>query len=497
MFKALHRIRRGGAALAARMIPDSDGHGVLDDHQIVNVAAMAIPQSPGLCVFDEQGAGKTVTFIFAFDLLVERDQADAAIIVAPKSMIGEWPRDLTRFRRGLYRTSVLTGSERERRRLLAEGSDIFVTNFEAAVSMEAELRSFLRTRPGRIVLAIDESFFIKSLDAKRTRTLRRLREWAGRAYVLCGTPAPNSPSDLVQQFSFVDFGFCFEGVDVPADRAQAAPVVRSAIKERGLFLRHLKSDVLPDLPIKRFQRILVPMATEQAHLYRRTLNDLIADVQAVDDTGFVTGRASFLARRASLLQICSNPRSVVDTYCETPAKLSVLDELLGQLVGREREKVVIWSFYRASVAAMCRRFARYGAVRYDGSVTGIEARRDAVRRFQEDDDTMIFVGNPAAAGAGLTLHRARVAIYESLSNQAAHYLQSLDRIHRRGQEREVEYLVILCDGTLEVAEYELLTRKEQAAQSLLGDQVEVPITRESFLADVRQAATLLGTAQTG
>ena len=55
---------------------------------------MTLPDSPGLCVFDEQGAGKTVTFIFAFDLLVERDQADLAVIVAPKSMIGEWPKDL-------------------------------------------------------------------------------------------------------------------------------------------------------------------------------------------------------------------------------------------------------------------------------------------------------------------------------------------------------------------------------------------------------------------
>ena len=496
VFAALLRIRCEGAGLATRMIPDSAGHGVLDSHQVVNVAAMTLPDCPGLCVFDEQGAGKTVTLIFAFDLLVERDQADAAIIVAPKSMIGEWPEDLARFRSGLYRTSVLTGSMRERRRLLAKGADVFVTNFETAVSMEPELRAFLRTRPGRVILAIDESFFIKSLDAKRTRALRRLREWAGRAYVLCGTPAPNSPTDLVQQFSLVDFGFCFDGVDVPADRAQAAPVVRSAIEARGLFLRHLKTDVLPELPLKRFQRILVSMAPEQARLYRRTLHDLIADVQAVDDRGFVRRRASFLARRAHLLQICSNPRGVLETYCETPAKLSVLDELVRQLVGREHEKVVIWSFYRTSVTAICRRFARYGVVRYDGSITDVGARRDAVRRFQEDDEPMIFVGNPAAAGAGLTLHRARVAIYESLSNQAAHYLQSLDRIHRRGQERDVEYVVMLCDGTIEVSEYERLTQKERAAQDLLGDEVDVPFTRETFLTDVREAASLLTTRQT-
>ena len=496
VFEALGQIRSGGPSLARQMITDSDGLGVLDGHQVVNVAAMTLPESPGLCVFDEQGAGKTVTLIFALDLLMERDEVDTAVIVAPKSMLGEWPKDLTRFRRDIYRTSVLTGTAREKRRLLADGADIFVTNFETAVSLEAELRTLMRARPGRTVLAVDESFFIKSLDAKRTRALRRLREWAGRAYVLCGTPAPNSPADLIQQFSLVDYGHCFAGVELPADRDLAAPVVQTAIEDRGLFLRHLKADVLPDLPLKRFQRVLVSMAVQQARLYRATLHGLVADAEAVDEAGFVRRRASFLARRSALLQICSNPKGVSESYAEMPAKLVALDALVEQLVGQRREKVVIWSFYTASVEAITQRYARYGAVRYDGTVSDVVARRDAVLRFQEDDETMVFVANPAAAGAGLTLHRARVAIYESLSNQAAHYLQSLDRIHRRGQERDVEYVVMLCNGTIEVSEYDRLVQKEQAAQELLRDEVDAPITREAFLADVRKAAALLAEMKT-
>ena len=495
VFATLRRIRREGVTLAAEMIADSDGLGVLDHHQVVNVAAMTIPDSPGLCVFDEQGAGKTVTFIFAFDLLIERDEADRAVIVAPKSMIGEWPKDLGRFRGDIYRTALLTGNQRDKRRILAEGADIIVTNFETAVAMEIELRAVMRARPGRTVLAVDESFFIKSLDAKRTRVLRRLREWAGRAYVLCGTPAPNSPSDLVQQFSLVDFGYCFASMELPTERDLATSVVQSAIGERGLFLRHLKAEVLPDLPMKRFQRLIVPMAEEQARLYRATLDDLLAEIEAVDETEFIRQRTNFLARRAALLQICSNPSVVSESYNEIPAKLATLDSLVKQLVEREHEKVVIWSFYTASVAAITQRYTRYGVVRYDGSVSDVEVRRDAVRRFQEDDETMVFVANPAAAGAGLTLHRARVAIYESLSNQAAHYLQSLDRIHRRGQERDVEYVVMLCDGTIEVSEYERLVQKEQVAQDLLGDHVGVQITRETFLTDLRDAAALLSTAE--
>jgi SNF2 family DNA or RNA helicase len=104
---------------------------------------------------------------------------------------------------------------------------------------------------------------------------------------------------------------------------------------------------------------------------------------------------------------------------------------------------------------------------------------------------MLFVGNPAAAGTGLTLHRARYAIYESMSNQAAHYLQSLDRIHRRGQERPVEYLVLLCDETIEPLEYERILKKEAYAQELLKDEVRPPLTREAFLQD------MLGVARPG
>ena len=87
--------------------------------------------------------------------------------------------------------------------------------------------------------------------------------------------------------------------------------------------------------------------------------------------------------------------------------------------------------------------------------------------------------------------RARYAVYESLSNQAAHYLQSLDRIHRRGQERPVEYIVLLCERTLELNEYETIDRKESAAKALLGDPDIAPPSRAVMLAEAEQAAKLL------
>lgn len=491
--EAVIGLKAGGLHAAERATLDLPGKSALDDHQLLNVALMTVEQGDGLCVFDEQGAGKTVTFIFAFDLLVQRDEIDVALIVAPKSMIPEWPRDIHRFKGDVYKTAILSGSRGEKLRTLREGADILVTNFETAVSMEAELRAFLQRFSGRAAIAVDESFFIKNRDAKRTQALRRLREWCRRAYVLCGTPAPNSPHDLIEQFNFVDFGTTFSGVNVPEDRDQARPIIQAAIEDSGAYIRHLKSDVFRDLPNKVFHRMNVPLAPQQQRIYGAVLQDLIAELEQTSDVEFKKRISSFLARRMALLQACSNPISLVDGYTETPSKLLALDSLLDEIVARRREKVVLWSFFTRSIDAISTRYTRFNPVRFDGTITSIGERRAAVQKFQEDNSTMLFIGNPAAAGAGLTLHRSKYAIYESMSNQAAHYLQSLDRIHRRGQTREVEYLILLSDGTIEEREFDRLQHKEHSAQILLGDHVDPPLTREVLLSELQaSAATLWG-----
>lgn len=480
---AVDAIVSAGASSARERIARHVDVGVLDPHQQVNVACMTLDNGFGLCVFDEQGAGKTVTTIFAFDALVERNLVDFLFIVAPKSMVAEWHSDFSKFLGDRYDVQVVAGAFKTKKAALASRADVLVTNFETAVSMEDGLRNLLAGYGGKAVLVVDESFYAKNLDAQRTLALRRLREWCGRAFVLCGTPAPNSPHDLIQQFNIVDFGVTFLGADIPDDKTAARPVIQRLIKEKGLYVRHQKRLVLPDLPPKTFHRAYVPLEPKQAKLYASALNSLITDLRGTDEQSFQREIVSFLARRSALLQVCSNPVAVAKGYSETPAKLLALDDLLTDRIEQANEKVIVWSFYTASIGAIFTRFQKYNPVRYDGTVSDIKERREAVRRFQKDDNTMLFVANPAAAGAGLTLHRSRVAIYESWSNQAAHYLQSLDRIHRRGQTRDVEYVILLCENTIEEDEYARLIEKEKSAALLLGDGIDAPLTREGMLAE--------------
>jgi SNF2 family DNA or RNA helicase len=481
VFAEAASLRESSSDELRERLPRMSSLDVLDDHQLLNVALMTIPAGWGTCIFDEQGTGKTPTVIAAFDALVERKEAEVLLVVSPKSMVGEWAQEFRRFTGDVYRVAVIDGPRVQRARALASGADVVVVNYEGAVALLDDLR-LLAVR-SRVVMAVDESFNVKNPDAARTAALAELREWCVRCFALCGTPAPNSPRDIVAQVDLVDFGMTFDGVSPQDEPEDDRAVIAAALRARGLYSRNLKQQVLPDLPDKQFAEVHVQFQPEQRRLYAQALDGLIHELKDVDDTEYERRRMAFAERRSALLRLCSHPAAVVASYVETPAKVAALDELLADRIARG-EKVVLWSFYRYTLDFLAERYAHHGVARIDGSVTDVAARRDAVRRFQEDDATMVFLGNPAAAGAGLTLHRSALAVYESFSNQAAHFMQSLDRIHRRGQARNVEYVVLLCDGSVEELEYERILRKVDLQADVLGDPAPYRPTREVMLSEL-------------
>ncbi|GAH28391.1 unnamed protein product [marine sediment metagenome] len=222
----------------------------------------------------------------------------------------------------------------------------------------------------------------------------------------------------------------------------------------------------------------------QASLYAHALQDLVVDVRRVDDTYFKKHLGKFMARKWALLQICSNPGGIDPLYSEEPAKLLALDHIVRTIVEDRGLKIVLWSFFRHSLQAIAKRYARYGVVRIDGSVDSIEERALAIQRFQNDPSVMVFVGSPTAAGAGITLTAASHAVYESFSNQPAHYLQSVDRIHRRGQQNPVTSFVLISRPTIEQREFDKLMRKERRGHEVFGKRPTEPVTREGFLKDL-------------
>lgn len=489
---ALRRLRElEKGSNAAKALSDYDQRNVLDAHQQIAVAAMSDPLIKGLCLFDEQGSGKTVMTIHAFDRLASTGKAASMLIFAPKNMLATWKSDFEKFMGARYRVEIISGNRRSKFESITSRADVYVTNYETAQSMEAPLRSLIARQQGGVILTVDESFFVKNAKAVRSSAVKQLRGLCDRCWMLCGTPAPNNAIDVVEQFNIADRGVTFASVDLPTDPDALRESVQNVVEHRGLYLRRLKQDVLPNLAPKCYQRVGVEMEPVQRGLYQEILTGLIADVVAADERGFRELFTSFLARRMALLQIASNPRLVFPDYAKELPKHAAIDMLLERLIEREDEKVVLWSYFRGSLGELERRYSRYGAVRLDGSITSVSERGEAVRKFQEDPATKLFIANPAAAGAGITLTASRIAIYESFPTQTAHFLQSIDRIHRRGQLRDTHYYFLLTHNSLEEEEYERLLAKDRMGFELFGHRPPELRNRDVFLRELQDGLARL------
>lgn len=458
----------------------------LDPHQVTAVAAITAPSLKGLALFDEQGTGKTMAALAAFDRLKEQGKVQRLLVIAPKSVLGAWKSDCETLLGEKYRVVIASGLQSKRQQTILRRHDILLISYDTGVRETGLIKMVVAATPMSYMLVLDESYFVKNPKTARAQMASTIRPFCERAVVLCGTPAPNSAVDIVNQIDVADGGVAFAGRSISKDSGEAYAEIAEAL-EQTIYLRRLKEEVLPNLPDKQFERVFVELRPIQRALYNRARDELVLEVRSVDDREFTRKLSSFLAKRAVLLQICSNPTSVDPLYTEEPAKLLALDKLLCELIEEQNKKVVIWSFFRVSLQAIAERYQHFGIARIDGSVVRVEDRLKAIRLFQNEEKVRLFVGNAAAAGAGITLTTAHHAIYESFSNQAAHYMQSVDRIHRRGQTRSVTSHILLAKNTIELPEFERVLEKERAGRDLLGDRYAEPLTRDRFLAELEAA----------
>ena len=357
----------------------------------------------GICLFDEQGAGKTIMALSAFDSLRESNAIETVIVACPKTMMEEWQKDEERFLHGKYKLVIIQGEAEEKYKLALSQADILVVNFESIPRLLIALEG--SAKRARTLLIADESYYVKNPDAQRSEGLRTLRRYCARAFVLCGTPAPNDATDLVHQFDVADNGYTFGGYVPSRDREQSKRAIVQAIDERGVYIRRLKSKTLPNLPEKEFVVVSVNLDGRQAQLYQEARRSLVLWLKGMDNKTFQKNITGYLARREALLQICACPGEIDPLFVEVPAKFKAVDNLLDDLISCKNRKVILWTYYRRSLSDAASRYAKYGLVRVDGTTPGKE-RREAIAGFQNDPKVKLFLGNPAAAGAGITLHAA-------------------------------------------------------------------------------------------
>ena len=137
-------------------------------------------------------------------------------------------------------------------------------------------------------------------------------------------------------------------------------------------------------------------------------------------------------------------------------------------------KAIIWANYQKDMTQILDNINKeYGpgsVVSYYG-LTPQDERQDNIRRFQSDPKCRFIVGTPSTGGYGITLTAANTVIYYSNGYDLEKRLQSEDRAHRIGQKKNVTYIDIICEDTVDEKIVKALRDKINIASEVLGEDL--------------------------
>ena len=100
---------------------------------------------------------------------------------------------------------------------------------------------------------------------------------------------------------------------------------------------------------------------------------------------------------------------------------------------------------------------------------GITDRDEQIRKFQNDDNCKVFIGQIAAAGLGITLTAASTMVFYSLDYSMSNFEQAKARIHRVSQKNDCLYIYLIAKGTVDGKILKSLRQKVDLAKLLVDD----------------------------
>lgn len=120
-------------------------------------------------------------------------------------------------------------------------------------------------------------------------------------------------------------------------------------------------------------------------------------------------------------------------------------EKLADSLIKQGEKVVIFCCFDEELYSL-KDYYGEKCVIYNGKITP-KQKDAAVEKFMNDDTTMVFIGNIAAAGVGITLTRASKLIFNTFEYVPGLNQQAMDRVCRIGQTKDCDIYFQLFNNT--------------------------------------------------
>ena len=499
----------------------------LYDLQLLSAYHLAFSQNA--CNFSVPGAGKTSVVYGAYAYLKNLPcshlkKVDRLLIVGPLSSFAPWELEYEECFGHPASVKRLTGQlslETKKQYLYDDNpAEITLISYSSVASLTPELRHFLRQN--KVMVVLDEAHKIKNTHGGVVaESVMSLASESSARVVLTGTPAPNGYEDLYNLFKFIwptKKVIRFQPGQLRDMSKNASDYRVEALVNQisPYFMRVKKSDL--NIPAPTIHPpIRIKMHDAQRRIYDFIESRYMQDISE-EDKQFKS--AIVKARMIRLMQAATNPvllrqplRELAEAegidlsgvteddgilqavlkYAETeiPAKFEKALELVKAIIA-DGGKVVVWACYIQTIEMFSKFLSQngirnktlYGATPVASDAIPPESedyeftREAIVKEFNDLSSGLnVIIANPFAVAESISLHKAcHNAIYIERSFNAAHFIQSKDRIHRYGLPAgtKTNYYYLVSEDSIDETIDERLTIKENRLIEIM-ENMPIPL----------------------
>ena len=493
--------------------------------QLLSAYHLAFAQNA--CNFSVPGAGKTSVVYGAFAYLsnlapTDKKYVDKLLIISPLSAFGPWELEYEECFGEKPSTKRLNGSvsveEKKQYLYSLNPAKITLLSYASVPKLTEELIYFLRNN--KVMVVLDEAHKIKNTNGGITASgVLDIAAYCSSRVVLTGTPAPNGYEDLYNLYKFI---WPTKKV-IPFEVYQLKDMSKASEDSRvetllhaiePFFIRVKKSD-LGITPATENAPIIVPMGESQRRIYDIIEKKYMSDIVSNKDSRFKQDLVK--ARLIRMMQAATNPallsvplkkfadyggfdadvvgeddiliRDILQyTSNEVPAKFVKAKEIIEKIIS-EGGKVIVWAIYVKNILDFeeylksqgidCRTL--YGATPVatgDEDEDTVETREKIIADFHRKDSSFsVIIANPFAVSESISLHKVcHNAIYIERSFNAAHFIQSKDRIHRYGLKpgTQTNYYYLLSENSIDEVIHDRLIAKETRLREII-ESMPIPL----------------------
>ncbi len=397
---------------------------------------------------DDMGLGKTATLLLA----AKAASVQKMVVVCPAVVCSHWMREVEKW-----------WPEADPRRIrgikpTAPGINLFtgtptitILNYDI---LTAHMKGLIGLKPDCLVL--DESHYVKSKTAKRTKAAldlaRNVQLRGGYVWLASGTPMPSRPVELIEQLRILnalkEFGGWERYVTRYCEGHQERIWLRgrnykmvwkldgsshseelTRLLKQNVMIRRLRSEAMPGITV--LPPIVEPVdcSNETMRVYWTAERDI----------------ASFVAMNPDNAGMALVKLSILRRLIGEAKRFSVADWIEERVSGGEGG-LVVFGHHVESLEWLAHNTV-VSSVMIHGQVND-RKREEAIALFRTGDIPVLFATTPAA-GIGIDLTPCHDVMFYELEWTSAAMRQAIDRCARHGAIAPISVTYLMAPGTVD------------------------------------------------